>query len=490
MAMCFVLAGIILTATSGRPDGCFVEPMDLDSRASGQTGIVSAAQKGVMIELPDGREALLLQTTYHGPACDFAWIIPIPGKPSAEDVFLASPELIDTILALTSPQVRTTIAGEIPGRAGASATRGYGGGLGGAAADVRRAVTIHVRMKVGSYDVTVLSADRVGVVTEWLSDNGYRIPLDSDGILDRYVMKGWYFVALRMHPDEARARPFLKDVQPMGIRFETDELVYPLTISRLSSRQKTALLLVALTGGPAECDQLAEVRLPLGRKLAKGASYATVRRDAVGRWGARLVCEYRAPLEPEDLAGLHYARDPGGDARDEDWLPADPWLTRWWTLLDREEMVDLDFGPSGSDRVVQLTVLREGQALPPPPDTRLRDVAGGGGILDTRAQLRRTLQAIDHWLGLFHEANGCYPMELRDLVSTEVPEAGLDSSGNSVAIPQTARWHRPLGPGQAARDLPIDPLTGQRDTWVYEPTGTPMVDSGGYLVTLEPRAVQ
>ncbi len=487
MRMPCVLAGLALTATAAWCDGCFVEPVDLDSRA---TGISSAAQKGVIIELPEGRQALLLQTTYHGPASEFAWIIPVPGKPTAEDVFLASPEWIDTILALTSPQVRTTIVGEEPGRAGPGATLGYGGGLGGAAAETRRAVTVHERMKVGSYDVTVLSADRAGVVTDWLSDNGYRIPPDSEGILDRYVMKGWYFVALRMHPDEARARPLLKDVQPIGIRFEADDLVYPLTISRLSSRQKTALLLATLTDGPAECDQLPEAGLPLGRTLEKGTSYATVRRWAVSRRGARLVCEYRAPVEPEDLADRHYAKDPGESARDEEWLPSDPWVTRWWTVLDRGEMVDLSFSPSRSEGVMRLTILRRGEALPPPPHTRLRDIAGRGGIPGTRVQLRRALEAIDHWLRQFHEANGCYPMELTDLVGTEVPEMGVDSSGNPVPIPQTPRWHRPLGARAAARDLPIDPLTGQRDTWVYEPTGTPMVDSGGYEITLEAHAVR
>jgi len=488
--MPLVAAGLVLAAPLAWGDGCFVAPVDLYPRASGQTGIATAAQTGVMIELPEGREALLLQTTYHGPSSEFAWIIPVPGQPNEEDVFLASPDFIDAILTLTSAQVRTTIVGERPERVGHGTLGGYGGGLGGAAAEARHLVTVHERMKVGSYDVTVLSADRSGVVTDWLNENGYRVPLDSGGILDYYVMKRWYFVAVRMHPDEAGARPFLKDVQPIGIRFDADDLAYPLRISRLSSRQKTALLLVALTGGPAECDQFAEARLPLGRTLDEGTSYAAVRRHAADRRSARLVCEYRAPLDVADFADLHYAKDPEGSGGDEEWLPPNPWATRWWTLLDSEEMVDLSFSPSGSDGTVQLTILREGKALPPPPDTRLRDIAGIGGLMGTRAQLQHALDAIDHWLGLFHEANGCYPMALLDLLGTEAPQTGVDVSGNPVPIPQIARWHRPLGPRMAARELPIDPLTGQRDTWVYEPTGTPMVDSGGYRITLERAVLQ
>ena len=43
----------------------------------------------------------------------------------------------------------------------------------------------------------------------------------------------------------------------------------------------------------------------------------------------------------------------------------------------------------------------------------------------------------------------------------------------------------PLGDGtDPLSTLPADPLTGGTDTWQYEPTGTPMVDSGGYEIRI------
>ncbi len=33
--------------------------------------------------------------------------------------------------------------------------------------------------------------------------------------------------------------------------------------------------------------------------------------------------------------------------------------------------------------------------------------------------------------------------------------------------------------------LPVEPLTGGRDTWVYEVTGSPTVASGGYAIAID-----
>jgi len=33
--------------------------------------------------------------------------------------------------------------------------------------------------------------------------------------------------------------------------------------------------------------------------------------------------------------------------------------------------------------------------------------------------------------------------------------------------------------------MPIDPITGRRDTWLYEVTGDPMVSSGSYAIEVE-----
>jgi hypothetical protein len=76
-------------------DGMFMAPEDAYGRLYGDLGATSTEQKGIIIDPAEGREVLLLQTTYHGPAAGFAWVIPVPGEPLDDDVFMASTEFVE-----------------------------------------------------------------------------------------------------------------------------------------------------------------------------------------------------------------------------------------------------------------------------------------------------------------------------------------------------------------------------------------------------------
>ncbi|MGD8238723.1 MAG: DUF2330 domain-containing protein, partial [Armatimonadota bacterium] len=358
------LAYLALLGCAAWADGAFMEPVITD-RISGRTGVASTEQKGVVIELPEGREALLLQTTYHGPADRFAWVIPVPGKPSEDDVFLASPAFIDELIEHTAPEVETTIGDprRTAGR-GKAALEDEEGGEEALAPGVGPTVTVHERMAVGDFDVAVLSATGSEVLTDWLRENRFRIPEGSDDILRHYVEKSWYFVALRMQPDKVEQRPVLQEVDPIGIRFDTEQLVYPLYISRASSRQKTALLLMVLSKGPVACDQLADATLPLGKSLGKGTCYATLRREAVEDKRASAVCEFRGP-EGAPYVDLHYEKDRFTGPEGGWWSPGYLWTTRLWTILDLEDMEDLTFSPSEDRQTMKLAVVRRGQLRSP-----------------------------------------------------------------------------------------------------------------------------
>ncbi|MEA3401717.1 MAG: DUF2330 domain-containing protein [Armatimonadota bacterium] len=343
-----ILAALIVAASAALADGMFM-PKDAYRRLYGGQGAVSTEQKGIIIELDDGREALLLQTTYQGPADEFAWIVPVPGEPGEQDVFIASSQFISQLLETTAPEVETHI--ETPRRPKMGLTEEpmmeAEGPMGGA---LPPTVTVHRRMEVGDYDVSVLSATGPHVLIDWLNEHGYATPTQHVDVIDHYVEKRWYFVALRVLPGVVEERPVLDDVKPIGIRFETDELVYPLYISRASSPQKTALTLVALTRESVECSELIRARLPIGEAL-EDTSYAILRRAAVERApGPAAVLEY-AGYRGTHSDTPHVA---------EQWpQPGQPdfrrlWATRLWTVLGVEEMVDLTFEPADAvgDRVV------------------------------------------------------------------------------------------------------------------------------------------
>ena len=354
-------------------DGMFMAPM-LTERVAGEMGVASTEQKGIIIELPEGREALLIQTTYHGPADRFAWVIPVPGQPGAQDVFLASTDFIDELLGHTKPEVKTTITDP--------RQKARYKGLGPPAEMMEGAmepeaappsVTVHERLEVGDYDVAVLSATGPEVLVNWLRENGFRVPKDSDELLGHYVEKDWYFVAVRMQPMKAQERPLLEDVAPIGICFDTDELVYPLYISRASSREKTALLLVVLAQKPVECERLREVSLPLGKWSDKGACYAAIRRQELERNPRGAVCEFRA-LGAMPYSDLHYEKDKWFTPGEGGWSPADLWGTRLWTLVKLEDMEDLSFASTSARGAGRLAIEREGE-IHVPLGTRVSDQA-------------------------------------------------------------------------------------------------------------------
>jgi hypothetical protein len=110
----------------------------------------------------------------------------------------------------------------------------------------------------------------------------------------------------------------------------------------------------------------------------------------------------------------------------------------------------------------------------------LAPAQAGSGSREARAiadQLDERLLEIDAALEAFAEDHGCYPARLENLTAAEAPATGVDASGNPVPIAGAYA-------GPYLRLLPMDPLTGRRDTWVYEVTGSPMVDSGGYRLTI------
>src|SRR6476646_9860260 len=67
-------AALIFAGQSAFADGCFV------FRWNKQKDINEPTQKAVVLH-DQGREDLILQVKYEGPAEDFGWLIPVPGQP-------------------------------------------------------------------------------------------------------------------------------------------------------------------------------------------------------------------------------------------------------------------------------------------------------------------------------------------------------------------------------------------------------------------------
>jgi len=363
------LFSLLLCTVCGPPaeaDGVFAEP-DYTQRVYGYTGVASTEQKGVVIELPGKREALLLQTTYNGLAGEFAWVVPVPGRPGRQDVFMASGPFMEEVFAASRPEVRTTIRDPKQDLRAKTDMVLPPGGLemeAAVAGEFAAEVTVHERMDVGDYDVAVLSSTGDRVLVNWLRRHGYRVPPDSADAFGHYVERGWYFVAMRIRSGVADEKPTLQDVAPIGICFDTEKLVFPLYISRAGSRERTAICLAVVAPEPHVCEQWDEVALPERIWHRKGESYASIRRRALETTPGGVLCESRVP--PVAAIGLHFRRDSAVVGRDGPWRPETMWATRLWAYPRPQDMVDLSFAAAPNLGVLRTVVERRGVIYYPP----------------------------------------------------------------------------------------------------------------------------
>ena len=174
-----------------------------------------------MIVFDDMVEKIIFQIDYEGDAEDFAWVIPVPGYPK---LFSVEDDIFYELHKLTQPPPPSSF--------------GCGWGAGVPTPGLEdEGVHVWEENQVGIYHTTTLSASDPNSLVEWLNDNGYAFPAEGQEILDYYVQKNWFFVAMKIQHEEIinSSENYTGAIQPIGIMFFSDEMVYPLKISSLST---------------------------------------------------------------------------------------------------------------------------------------------------------------------------------------------------------------------------------------------------------------
>jgi hypothetical protein len=171
-----------------------------------------------------GVETMVVSITFQGDAEDFGWIIPAPSKPTitkgSDELFTSLEELTGTYYSYDDGRYDVI-------------------GLG--AETKQNAVTIIETKQIEYYEVTTLAATDKDALTVWLNDNGYSYPTSASYILDSYINNGWYFVAMKIDTESlewSNVSAQLKNghAVPVAISFETENVVYPLKISSVTSK--------------------------------------------------------------------------------------------------------------------------------------------------------------------------------------------------------------------------------------------------------------
>jgi len=173
-----------------------------------------------MIVFDDMVEKIIFQVDYEGEAEDFAWVIPIPGYPY---LFPVDDEIFYELHKLTQP---------LPVNYGC----GWGNGIPTPGLE-DGGVHIWEENQVGIYNTTTLSASDPNSLINWLNNNGYTFPAGGQEILSHYIQKKWFFVAMKIHSEElvSDSKYYSGAIQPLGIMFFSEEMIYPMKISALST---------------------------------------------------------------------------------------------------------------------------------------------------------------------------------------------------------------------------------------------------------------
>jgi Uncharacterized protein conserved in bacteria (DUF2330) len=160
-----------------------------------------------------------LAITRVGPQA--AVVFPVPGRPR-----------------ITALPAGTDVFGELEAATTPKSTEGASSGAGAAAARP----TVVSQQQLGGYQVTVLKGGTGETLLAWLSSHSYALPSGSQRILDRYISRRWYFVAIRLADRRAG------EIQPLAITFRSRLLAYPMLLSRLSPSPISVELFIDTSG--------------------------------------------------------------------------------------------------------------------------------------------------------------------------------------------------------------------------------------------------
>ncbi len=174
----------------------------------------------------DGREITVVLSTHMvaGPS-DVAWLVPVPAEP--RNVQPADADFFTRLDEQTSPQFFQA--------------HGYRSDYGCGCASEPDAepmlptpgVVVHSSGTAGSYAYKVISAPNTAVLTMWLTDNLYYLPTTAVPLLDTYVRRGYYWLAIRLRADARAAGPVA--AHPFRYTYTADRVTFPLIISRMNT---------------------------------------------------------------------------------------------------------------------------------------------------------------------------------------------------------------------------------------------------------------
>lgn len=281
-----LLVGLMLCMAAGaRGDGgMFVS--ESQWKLLREKGAITEVEQKAAIFYSEGTEKLVISPAYKGEASDFAWVVPVPARPTVSIVKGALfHELAE--LAIKRPK----------GRAKSDAL-------------VSTGVTVLERKTVGAYDVAVLKATQGKGLLGWLKTNGYRVPNSALPVISYYVRSDWHFAACRIKTPSNSKGLATGTLAPLQLTFKTKQPIYPMRMSAVNLSEFDVLVYLVIprkgpfASAPASVKQVDPLGSPAGKLMpqASAVSGDTKKRPTLSRFVTRKSDVYvrRLRLRPQE----------------------------------------------------------------------------------------------------------------------------------------------------------------------------------------------
>ena len=320
LAVAMVMTGMVSIAHS---DPCGMVP---PIYVGDQSPITRVGLQKTYVFYKDGVETFVIRPGFSGDIDNFGMLIPFPNPPElrkvADNVFEQVANAVDPPEVVVDLRMRRMVMKN-------SAGAGPASGISEKGLEFKKKVKVLKQEAVGMYEVAVLEAGSADALKLWMDQNGYQYPDGMDTVTNDYVDAGWCFVAVKTKVGSkgaAEPRPgqrtvnaelpkgsvFDGNVQGMGFRFKSDELVVPMRLSAFNDGELRNVMYL-LTDGPRKIRAIPEeyvVRQVSGRDLFDNVTKPLP---------LRIIGGTEADIPPFQKTGLAERRNPiakNGVARD------------------------------------------------------------------------------------------------------------------------------------------------------------------------------
>ena len=284
MLSAFVVCLVTLSTLQADPCG-MVPPIYIGD----QSPITRIGLQKTFVFHKDGVETFVIRPGFSGKVDNFGMLIPFPTPPEIrkvpDNIFEQVANAVDPPEVVIDLRIQRLMRRRGAVRLPMPASRAK-------SVDLReKKLTVLKQEAVGMYEVAVLEAGSAAVLKKWMDENGYKYPTGMDKVTEDYVGLGWCFVAVKtkvgqksgvdpkpgqrnVRPDLPKGSVFDGNVQAMGFRFKSDELVVPMRLSAFNNGEMRNVVYL-LTQGPRKIRAIPEeyvVRQLSGKQLIRNVT--------------------------------------------------------------------------------------------------------------------------------------------------------------------------------------------------------------------------